>query len=71
MENTMISFLEHLSKNFTSLNEKQKKHISEFYIQFQCEEKRNTTEYSEKDLLKFLSLGWFIYENQIENNTAT
>lgn len=67
MENTIKSFLEQLSKNYENLNENQKKHISEFYMQFQFMNKNKENEFTENNLLKFLSLGWFIYENENKN----
>ena len=67
MENTIISFLENLAKNYNSLDDHQKKQISEFYILYQFNEKTKQNDFSEKNLLKFLSLGWFIHEKQTEN----
>lgn len=61
----IISFLEKLISDIKNkkIPENKLAKISELYINFDFEDKYTDT-YSDKDLLKFTTLGWYIYTNQ-------
>lgn len=66
MSNTqIISFLRELANslenNSLSLEKQQK--ISEFFMSYEITENINlsSTEYNTKDILKFCTMGWYIY----------
>jgi len=62
-EQQLIQFLEKLVTSIKegSLSLEELKSISEFYMMYTFSDIKNDV--SEKDLLKFLSLGWYIYKN--------
>lgn len=63
LEEDLINFMETVIdklKNKT-LTEIELKHVSEFYIAFKFIDIKN--ELSDQELIKFLSLGWYIYKN--------
>ena len=58
MEKDIKLFLQTISNNYDQLPEKDKKKITEFYLEYHyCQ---NNKSVSEKDTIKFLSLGWFM-----------
>jgi hypothetical protein len=68
------SFLRELAKSIESndLPEDQLKCVSEFYMSYKFHEKRNGNstndedEFPEKDVAKFITLGWYIYNFILE-----
>jgi hypothetical protein len=67
LEDKIIPFLEDLLNNIKNknLSEEGLRKVSEFYLSYNLLETDNN--YSDKDLMNFLSLGWYIYENQVKN----
>lgn len=66
MKNTELSsFLYNLSKSIEKdeLNQKQLSDISSFFLKWNHYEEfeNNIEEYDKKDMIKFMFLGWYIY----------
>jgi len=74
----LISFLKNLTSNLENnkLNEAQLKNVSEFFMSYQFQEQsridnqENTPkEFNHQDLIKFLSMGWYIYNILLQEKT--
>ena len=62
----LILFLKELTESLENdkLNEEQVMHIGEFYMEYEFKNTINndeTLDVDEKDFIKFLVLGWYIY----------
>ena len=64
-EQKVISFLENLIEGLKdkSLTEEQAKRVSEFYLSYGFLDTITEDDISNKDMINFLSLGWYIYSN--------
>lgn len=64
----LVLFLKNLANSVEqdSLDNKQLANVSEFYMSWKF--KRNTGEYSSQELIKYLSLGWYIYTYLLNEN---
>ena len=64
MELNLSSFLRDLAQKIDDqvLSEKEKQTISEFYLSFKFQNECSS-ETTDKELVNFLSLGWFIYSH--------
>lgn len=69
----LICFLRNLAdlieKN--QLNSIQKKHIGEFYMSYQFQEEtlNNKNDINDIDLVKFMSLGYYVYQKLLKEET--
>ena len=63
-ETTILAFLKKVTSDYEQkkLSEEEKRVISEFFMEFSFLNDK-TTDNSEKNLMKFLFLGWFIHSN--------
>lgn len=59
MESDIKNFLKNLSDNYDTLSEVEKRKISELYLSFLYTD--NVHNATEAEILKYLSLGWFLY----------
>lgn len=64
-EQKVISFLENLLTGLKdkSLTEEQAKRVSEFYLSYEFLDTITEDDISNRDIINFLSLGWYIYSN--------
>ena len=64
----LIPFLRNLANSIeqNSLDNKQLASISEFFMAWKFKE--DTGEYSKEELIKYLSLGWYIYTCLLKEN---
>lgn len=63
-ETTILAFLKKVTSDYEEkkLSEEEKRVISEFFMEFSFLNDK-TTDKSEKNLMKYLFLGWFIHSN--------
>ena len=68
-EDKFITFLQSCIDRLKdgSLSADQKLLVSEFYTKFMFSDANASETLSEKDMLKYLTVGWYIY-NELENN---
>jgi hypothetical protein len=68
IENKIISFLEEILEKLKNknLDESELIKITEFYLSYNFLN-NDHDDYSDKDMVNFLSLGWYIYENHVKN----
>jgi hypothetical protein len=68
-EDKFITFLQSCIDRLKdgSLSADQKLLVSEFYTKFMFSDANVSETLSEKDMLKYLTVGWYIY-NELENN---
>lgn len=59
----LIEFMETITEKLKNkiLSEDELKHVSEFYMAYKFTDIRN--DLTDQELIKFLSLGWYIYKN--------
>lgn len=72
----LIPFLRELADNIENnkLLPTELQKIGEFFISYNCKkelysEENNSSEFSRKDLLKFITLGWYIYNCILNGET--
>ncbi len=70
----LIPFLRKIANSLENddLAPKQLGMVGEFFMKYQCEEELSNgkeTEFTEKDMKKFLFLGWYVYTQILEDNT--
>ena len=67
----MVPFLRDLANSIEKqeLTPKQLQDIGEFFMSYQFQEQtQNGANFSKKELIKFLSLGWYVYNVLHEND---
>lgn len=64
VDNAIPNFLSDLSENFKNKTDKERMLIIEFFLKYNFLCRTNELEISEKDLIKYLSLGWYIYNEK-------
>lgn len=74
----LIMFLRNLADSVEQkvLKKQQLQSIQEFFMSYQFQEQASkdldnssiNTEFSEKELIKFISLGWYIYQRLLKEN---
>ena len=66
----LVIFLNSLAKSIDNneLTKEQLKCVTEFYMRFKFQEslENKNEEFSEADMIKFLSIGWHIYVNVLK-----
>ena len=72
----LIPFLRKIANSLENgeLAPKQLGMIGEFFMKYQCEEElsnKKEREFTEKDMKKFLFLGWYVYTQILEDNTLS
>ena len=72
----LIPFLRNIANSLENgdLAPKQLGMIGEFFMKYQCEKELSNekeTEFTEKDMKKFLFLGWYVYTQILEENTLS
>ena len=65
-DDRMVEFLRQLANDVESdtLTVTQRQHIGEFFMAYQS--RKGECDPSEKDMLKYLTLGWWLYTQVIE-----
>lgn len=69
IDHKIKDFLQDIAANYDQLTPFQRKLITDFFYSFHFLERQETQqETDEKKMLKYISLGWYIYENLLQNN---
>ena len=72
IDHKIKDFLEDIAANYDQLTPLQRKLITEFFYSFHFleiqEGQEGQEETDDKKMLKYISLGWYIYENLLQNN---
>jgi hypothetical protein len=69
IDHKITDFLQDIATNYEQLTPFQKKLITDFFYSFHFLENHERQEDTdEKKMLKYISLGWYIYENILQNN---
>jgi hypothetical protein len=66
IDHKIKDFLQDIAANYDQLTRPQRQLITEFFYSFHFSERNEETD--EKKMLKYLTLGWYIYENLLQNN---
>jgi hypothetical protein len=72
----LIPFLRKIANSLENgdLEPKQLGMVGEFFMKYQCEEELSNgkeQEFTDKDMKKFLFLGWYVYTKILEDNTMS
>ena len=69
-EDKIILFLEKIIQDIKNKNITQRQHqiLTEFNLQYDFEQSVNEDDFSNRDMINFLSLGWYIYNNLNKND---
>lgn len=70
IDHKIKDFLQDIATNYDQLTPFQKKLITDFFYSFHFLEGQEGQEekMDDKKMLKYISLGWYIYENLLQNN---
>ena len=69
IDHKIKDFLEDIAANYDQLTPFQRKLIADFFYSFHfLESQEGHEETDDKKMLKYISLGWYIYENLLQNN---
>ena len=62
---SLITFLKNITKSIedSSINEEKLKLVREFYTSYSLQNIECPDEFSEKEILKFLTMGWYVYNH--------
>ena len=66
IDHKIKDFLQDIAANYDQLTPSQRKVITDFFYSFHFLDREEETD--DKKMLKYISLGWYIYENLLQNN---
>ena len=71
IDHKIKDFLQDIAANYDQLTPLQTKLITDFFYSFhflESQGQESQEETDDKKMLKYISLGWYIYENLLQNN---
>lgn len=71
IDHKIKDFLQDIAANYDQLTPLQTKLITDFFYSFhflESQGQEGKEETDDKKMLKYISLGWYIYENLLQNN---
>jgi|UniRef100_A0A6C0LYG7 hypothetical protein len=69
MDERLLGFLKNLTQSVENdeLDQQQLQRVSEFFMSYQLYEHVENEDFNETDLIKFITLGWYIYNVMLKN----